>query len=158
MHSEHTSLNQLFLQGQAMKVDGCGQHLQQLSLLDEDRQRLLLLEEEKQRVAALRRMQIESEQFRYFEDQLRRQELANKRGEEAMLKVLHHYLDFPIMCHSEVVSGTLLHCLVLFSLKYYIVFFTMYNSLQYIFSTLLYCSSSATCVICVVLFFFCLVL
>uniref|UniRef100_A0A3P9MY13 STAM binding protein like 1 n=1 Tax=Poecilia reticulata TaxID=8081 RepID=A0A3P9MY13_POERE len=47
-----------------------------------DRQRLLLLEEEKQRVAALRRMQIESEQFRYFEDQLRRQELANKRGEE----------------------------------------------------------------------------
>ncbi|XP_027882928.1 AMSH-like protease isoform X1 [Xiphophorus couchianus] len=81
-HSEY-----LRVQGQAMKVDGCGQHLQQLSLLDEDRQRLLLLEEEKQRVAALRRMQIESEQFRYFEDQLRRQELANKRGEEAMLKV-----------------------------------------------------------------------
>lgn len=92
MHSEHTSLIQRFLQGQAMVVDGCGQHLQQLSLLDEDRQRLLLLEEEKQRVAALRRMQIESEQFRYFEDQLRRQELANKRGEEAALKVLHHYL------------------------------------------------------------------
>uniref|UniRef100_A0A096MHT2 STAM binding protein like 1 n=1 Tax=Poecilia formosa TaxID=48698 RepID=A0A096MHT2_POEFO len=63
-HSEY-----LRAQGQAMVVDGC----------DEDRQRLLLLEEEKQRVAALRQMQIESEQFRYFEDQLRRQELANKR-------------------------------------------------------------------------------
>lgn len=45
------------------------------------------MEEERQRVAALRRMQIESEQFRYFEDQLRRQELANRRGEEAELKV-----------------------------------------------------------------------
>uniref|UniRef100_A0A3Q1IUP4 MPN domain-containing protein n=1 Tax=Anabas testudineus TaxID=64144 RepID=A0A3Q1IUP4_ANATE len=45
-----------------------------------DRKRLLLLEEEKQRVAALRQMQIESEQFRYFEDQLRRQELANRRA------------------------------------------------------------------------------
>uniref|UniRef100_A0A3Q0RKQ0 STAM binding protein like 1 n=1 Tax=Amphilophus citrinellus TaxID=61819 RepID=A0A3Q0RKQ0_AMPCI len=44
--------------------------------------RFLLLEEERQRVATLRRMQIESEQFRYFEDQLRRQELANKRGVE----------------------------------------------------------------------------
>lgn len=70
-----------------MVVDGCGQQLQQLSLLDKDRKRLLLLEEERQRVAALRRMQIESEQFRYFEDQLRRQELANKRGEEAEQKV-----------------------------------------------------------------------
>lgn len=68
-------------------MDGCGQQLQQLSLLDKDRRRLLLLEEERQRVAALRRMQIESEQFRYFEDQLRRQELANRRGEEAELKV-----------------------------------------------------------------------
>uniref|UniRef100_A0A4W6G1M5 STAM binding protein like 1 n=1 Tax=Lates calcarifer TaxID=8187 RepID=A0A4W6G1M5_LATCA len=37
--------------------------------------------------ATLRRMQIESEQFRYFEDQLRRQELANRRGEEAEQKV-----------------------------------------------------------------------
>uniref|UniRef100_A0A3P8SMF2 STAM binding protein like 1 n=1 Tax=Amphiprion percula TaxID=161767 RepID=A0A3P8SMF2_AMPPE len=54
--------------------------LQRLSLLDEDRRRFL--EEERQRVAALRRMQIESEQFRYFEDQLRRQELANRRAEE----------------------------------------------------------------------------
>uniref|UniRef100_A0A3B4UPD0 STAM binding protein like 1 n=1 Tax=Seriola dumerili TaxID=41447 RepID=A0A3B4UPD0_SERDU len=49
--------------------------------------RVLLLEGERQRVATLRRMQIESEQFRYFEDQLRRQELANRRGEEAEQKV-----------------------------------------------------------------------
>ncbi|CAK6983165.1 AMSH-like protease [Scomber scombrus] len=60
----------------AVLVDGCGQQLQRLSLL----------EEERQRVAGLRRMQIESEQFRYFEDQLRRQELANRRGEEAEQK------------------------------------------------------------------------
>lgn len=72
-------------------VDGCGQQLQRLSLLDEDRRRFLLLEQERQRVAALRRMQIESEQFRYFEDQLRRQELANKRG-EAEQKVASHLL------------------------------------------------------------------
>lgn len=78
----------LFPQSQAaVVVDGCGQQLQRLSLLDEDRRRFLLLEEEKQRVATLRRMQIESEQFRYFEDQLRRQELANRRGEEAEQKV-----------------------------------------------------------------------
>lgn len=70
-----------------MELDGCGQQLQRLSLLDKDRKRLLLLEEEKQRVAALRRMQIESEQFRYFEDQLRRQELANRRAEGAGQKV-----------------------------------------------------------------------
>lgn len=68
-------------------VDGCGQQLQRLSLLDEDRRRLKLLEQERQRVADLRRMQIESEQFRYFEDQLRRQELANRRGEGAEPKV-----------------------------------------------------------------------
>ncbi|XP_024120771.1 AMSH-like protease isoform X2 [Oryzias melastigma] len=74
-------------QSPSVVVDGCGQQLQQLSLLDEDRRRVLLLEEEKQRVAALRRMQIESEQFRYFEDQLKRQELANKKEEEAELKV-----------------------------------------------------------------------
>ncbi|KAM3859709.1 AMSH-like protease [Diretmus argenteus] len=78
---EHTEY--LRAQSQAVVVDGCGQQLQRLSLLDEDRRRLSLLEEERQRVAALRRMQIESEQFRYFEDQLRRQELANRRGEEA---------------------------------------------------------------------------
>lgn len=77
-HSEY-----LRAQSQPVVVDRCGQQLQQLSLLDEDRKRGLMLEEEKQRVAALRRMQIESEQFRYFEDQLRRQELANRRGEEA---------------------------------------------------------------------------
>ncbi|MEQ2181815.1 hypothetical protein GOODEAATRI_015436 [Goodea atripinnis] len=99
---EHPVLIQLFPQSQALVVDGCGQQLQRLSLLDEDRRRLLLLEEEKQRVAALRQMQIESEQFRYFEDQLRRQELANKRGEEAELKVLHHFLHFPILLHSSI--------------------------------------------------------
>ncbi|XP_042338887.1 AMSH-like protease, partial [Plectropomus leopardus] len=77
----------LFQSEAAVVVDGCGQQLQRLSLLAEDRRRLLLLEEERQRVAALRRMQIESEQFRYFEDQLRRQELANRRGEEAGPKV-----------------------------------------------------------------------
>lgn len=68
-------------------VDRCGRQLQQLPLLDGDGQRLQLLEKEKQRVAALRRLQIETEQFRYFEDQLRRQELANRRGEGAELKV-----------------------------------------------------------------------
>lgn len=77
----------VFPQSQAVVVDGCGQQLQHLSLLDEDRRRFLLLEGERQRVATLRRMQIESEQFRYFEDQLRRQELANRRGEEAEQKV-----------------------------------------------------------------------
>ncbi|XP_067343784.1 AMSH-like protease isoform X2 [Channa argus] len=78
---------QLIMKNKAVVVDGCGQQLQRLTLLEEDRRRLRLLEEERQRVAALRRMQIESEQFRYFEDQLRRQELANRRGEEAERKV-----------------------------------------------------------------------
>ncbi|XP_026207817.1 AMSH-like protease [Anabas testudineus] len=82
-HSEY-----LRSQGQAVVMAGCGQQLQRLSLLDEDRKRLLLLEEEKQRVAALRQMQIESEQFRYFEDQLRRQELANRRAEEVGQKAV----------------------------------------------------------------------
>ncbi|KAM7370291.1 hypothetical protein PAMP_009852 [Pampus punctatissimus] len=77
---------QLIMRSQVVVVDGCGKQLQHISLLDEDRRRVLLLEEERQRVAALRRMQIESEQFRYFEDQLRRQELANRRGEEAEQK------------------------------------------------------------------------
>ncbi|KAL0179748.1 hypothetical protein M9458_025190, partial [Cirrhinus mrigala] len=49
-----------------MAVDMCSERVQKMSLL----------EEERQRVAQLRKMQIESEQFRYFEDQLRRQELA----------------------------------------------------------------------------------
>lgn len=69
-------------QKQVVVVDGCGQQLQRLSLLDDDRKRGLV-EEERQRVATMRQMQIESEQFRYFEDQLRRQELANQRGVEA---------------------------------------------------------------------------
>ncbi|KAG8009255.1 AMSH-like protease [Nibea albiflora] len=80
-HSEY-----LRAQSRVAVVDGCGQQLQRLSLLDEDRRRFLLLEEERQRVAALRRMQIESEQFRYFEEQLRRQELANRIAEEAEQK------------------------------------------------------------------------
>ncbi|XP_026993473.1 AMSH-like protease isoform X1 [Tachysurus fulvidraco] len=42
-------------------------------------QRLSLLEEEKQRVAQLKKMQLESEQFRFFEEQLRRQEQANRK-------------------------------------------------------------------------------
>ncbi|XP_037611886.1 AMSH-like protease isoform X5 [Sebastes umbrosus] len=84
---EHSEYLRAQSQAAAAVVDGCGQQLQRLSLLGEDRRRCLLLEEERQRVAALRRMQIESEQFRFFEDQLRRQELANRRGEEAELKV-----------------------------------------------------------------------
>lgn len=59
-----------------MAAEMCGDRLQKMSLL----------EEERQRVAHLRKMQIESEQFRYFEDQLRRQELASRR-EEAVPKV-----------------------------------------------------------------------
>lgn len=70
-----------------MAEKGGRQREQQISLLDGDGQRLLLLEKEKQRVAALRRLQIETEQFRYFEDQLRRQELANRRGDGAEPKV-----------------------------------------------------------------------
>lgn len=66
-----------------MVVDKCGQQMQQLSLLSADSKRLLLLEKEKQRVAALRRLQIETEQFRYFEDQLKRQELASRKGDGA---------------------------------------------------------------------------
>uniref|UniRef100_W5KK33 STAM binding protein like 1 n=1 Tax=Astyanax mexicanus TaxID=7994 RepID=W5KK33_ASTMX len=50
---------------------------------EEQLQRLSLLEEERQRVAQLRKMQLESEQFRYFEDQLRRQEQANRKGDAA---------------------------------------------------------------------------
>lgn len=50
-----------------------------VAMCNEQLQRLSLLEEERQRVAQLRKMQLESEQFRYFEDQLRRQELANRK-------------------------------------------------------------------------------
>lgn len=71
-----------------MVVDKCGQQMQQLSLLGRDSKQLLLLEKEKQRVAALRRLQIETEQFRYFEDQLKRQELASRRGDGAEPKVM----------------------------------------------------------------------
>lgn len=56
-------------QSQALPVYVCEEQLKRLSLL----------EEEKQRVAQLRKMQLESEQFRYFEDQLRRQEQANRK-------------------------------------------------------------------------------
>ncbi|XP_048843929.1 AMSH-like protease [Brienomyrus brachyistius] len=73
-HMEYVKSQHVCAQSQAAEV--CDQQLQRLSLL----------EEERQRVAQLRRMQIESEQFRYFEDQLRRQELANRK-DGAALKV-----------------------------------------------------------------------
>lgn len=66
----------IYGQSQAMAAETCGDRLQKMSLL----------EEERQRVAHLRKMQIESEQFRYFEDQLRRQEMASRR-EETVPKV-----------------------------------------------------------------------
>ncbi|XP_056153457.1 AMSH-like protease [Lampris incognitus] len=90
---EHTEY--LKAQSQSVAVDGCGQQLKRLSLLEQDRHRLSLLEEERQRVAALRRMQIESEQFRFFEDQLRRQEIANRRGDEAEQKAEHKVPEVP---------------------------------------------------------------
>ncbi|XP_034006829.1 LOW QUALITY PROTEIN: AMSH-like protease [Trematomus bernacchii] len=55
-------------------------------MVEEDRGRGLMMEEERRRVVALQRLQIETEQFRFFEDQLQRQELANRRAEEAGLK------------------------------------------------------------------------
>ncbi|KAK1794534.1 hypothetical protein P4O66_010778, partial [Electrophorus voltai] len=67
-YSEHVKR-----QSQAVPVAVCGEQLQ----------RLTLLEEERRRVAQLRKMQLESEQFRYFEDQLRRQEQANRREDSA---------------------------------------------------------------------------
>ncbi|KAL2078350.1 hypothetical protein ACEWY4_026035 [Coilia grayii] len=84
---EHNEYLKRQSQAACVAAKGCGgekqhphhpqhpQHPQQL-------QRLSLLEEERQRVAQLRRMQLESEQFRYFEDQLRRQELASRRQDE----------------------------------------------------------------------------
>ncbi|KAJ8264385.1 hypothetical protein GJAV_G00148550 [Gymnothorax javanicus] len=77
-NKEHTEYlrNQQHVRVQSQATEGCGQQLQRLSLL----------EEERQRVAQLRRMQIESEQFRYFEDQLRQQELAGRK-DEAVPKV-----------------------------------------------------------------------
>ncbi|TNN04233.1 hypothetical protein fugu_001262 [Takifugu bimaculatus] len=67
---------------QSAVLDGGGEQLQKVPLLDKDQRWLLLMEQEKQRVASMRRLQVESEQFRYFEDQLRRQELASQRGGE----------------------------------------------------------------------------
>ncbi|KAM8837122.1 AMSH-like protease isoform 2-T2 [Spinachia spinachia] len=87
---EHTEY--LRAQGQeSVMVDVCSQQMQHLSLLSEDRRRCLLLKEERQRVATLQRMQIESEQFRYFEDQLRRQELANRKAEKEELKPIRDH-------------------------------------------------------------------
>ncbi|XP_034147936.1 AMSH-like protease isoform X1 [Esox lucius] len=75
-------------QSQAVVADGCGQL-----------QRMSLVEQERQRVAQLRRMQIESEQFRYFEDQLRRQEQANHK-DQAAAKV-HEQTDGSCLSHSS---------------------------------------------------------
>lgn len=69
-------MNCIYRQSQAKAAEMCGDRLQKMSLL----------EEERQRVAHLRKMQIESEQFRYFEDQLRRQEVAVHK-EESVPKV-----------------------------------------------------------------------
>uniref|UniRef100_A0A673K1G2 AMSH-like protease n=1 Tax=Sinocyclocheilus rhinocerous TaxID=307959 RepID=A0A673K1G2_9TELE len=73
LHEKYSKEHSEYLksQTQAMAVDMCSERLQKMSLL----------EEERQRVAQLRKMQIESEQFRYFEDQLHRQELASHRDE-----------------------------------------------------------------------------
>ncbi|KAJ8396046.1 hypothetical protein AAFF_G00025780 [Aldrovandia affinis] len=76
LHEKYNKEHMEYVKNQGQAAEGCGQQLQRLSLL----------EEERQRVARLRRMQIESEQFRYFEDQLHRQELANRK-EEALPKV-----------------------------------------------------------------------
>uniref|UniRef100_A0A8C1S1U5 STAM binding protein-like 1 n=1 Tax=Cyprinus carpio TaxID=7962 RepID=A0A8C1S1U5_CYPCA len=78
LHEKYSKEHSEYLksQPQAMAVDMCSERLQKMSLL----------EEERQRVAQLRKMQIESEQFRYFEDQLQRQELASRR-DEAVPKV-----------------------------------------------------------------------
>ncbi|XP_030631325.1 AMSH-like protease [Chanos chanos] len=78
LHEKYSKEHSEYLksQSQAVPVEVCGERLQKLSLL----------EEERQRVAQLRKMQIESEQFRYFEDQLRRQEQANQK-QEAVPKV-----------------------------------------------------------------------
>lgn len=89
LEEKYTREHSDFLRNQSQSaVEGRGQQLQCVSLLDEEKQRRRQwLEEEKRRVADLRRMQIESEQFRFFEDQLQRQELANQRTEGAEPKV-----------------------------------------------------------------------
>ncbi|KAI4893565.1 hypothetical protein NFI96_021363 [Prochilodus magdalenae] len=78
LHEKYSKEHSDYLkkQSQPVSVAVCGEQLQRMSLL----------EEERQRVAQLRKMQLESEQFRYFEDQLRRQEQANRK-EDAMPKV-----------------------------------------------------------------------
>ncbi|KAK1881744.1 AMSH-like protease [Dissostichus eleginoides] len=57
--------------GRGLRMEDRGRGL----LMEEDRGRGLMMEEERRRVAALQRLQIETEQFRFFEDQLQRQEL-----------------------------------------------------------------------------------
>ncbi|MBN3285860.1 STALP protease, partial [Polyodon spathula] len=59
------------MKGQSKAVEECYQNLKQLQLI----------EEERQRVSKLRKLQIESEQFRFFEDQLRQQDLASRKEE-----------------------------------------------------------------------------
>ncbi|KAJ3608105.1 hypothetical protein NHX12_025155, partial [Muraenolepis orangiensis] len=89
LHDKYSKEHTEYLRAQSQSVaDGRVQHPPpHLSLLERERHRLSLLEEEKQRVAALRRMQIETEQFRFFEDQLRRQDLANQKGDELEQKM-----------------------------------------------------------------------
>ncbi|XP_028826137.1 AMSH-like protease isoform X2 [Denticeps clupeoides] len=84
---EHTEY--LKSQSQNVEVRHCGEQLQKLTLL----------EEERQRVDQLRRMQIESEQFRYFEDQLRRQEQASRR--EEITTKLAEQTDGSCLSHSR---------------------------------------------------------
>ncbi|XP_028651271.1 AMSH-like protease isoform X2 [Erpetoichthys calabaricus] len=59
-----------------------------------------LIEEEKQRVAQMRKLQIESEQFRFFEEQLRRQEEASKKN-EATMKVFEQTDGGSLSCISS---------------------------------------------------------
>lgn len=80
----------LLPQSKSAVLDGGREQLQKVPL-DKDQRWLLLMEQEKQRVASMRRMQVESEQFRYFEDQLRRQELASQRGGEVGPNVTLYY-------------------------------------------------------------------
>ncbi|XP_031416758.1 AMSH-like protease isoform X2 [Clupea harengus] len=76
LHEKYSKEHSEYLKRQSQAVcvaqQGC----------DEKLQRLSLMEEERQRVAQLRRMQLDAEQFRYFEDQLRRQEQASRRQDE----------------------------------------------------------------------------
>ncbi|KAL4640083.1 AMSH-like protease [Arapaima gigas] len=69
LHEKYNKEHMEYLKSQSQAAESCSEQLQRLSLLQEERER----------VAQLRRMQIESEQFRYFEDQLRRQEMASRK-------------------------------------------------------------------------------